>query len=344
MLKLLKNHKIGFTVSLVLLFIVLILLWQLSLVFLPVRSAEKIITIRKGESAASIGKHLEQEKLIRSGLWFRILARVTHSDTYLKPGKFVFGGYTNLMETLSKIRNGKSMTITITIPEGLSAFKTFQVLAKSGIAPAADFDRLSHDSLFVRTITGHPYTSLEGFLYPETYKFSSTVTTDSVLAELVDVYHQKTAALQLPPAQSSAYYQTLILASIVEDEAVMKDEKPVIASVYLNRLAHAMKLESCPTVAYLLEKQGIHRQYLLYKDLKIDSPYNTYFYAGLPPTPICSPSVSSIQAVLQPAKTNYLFFFADMKGRNIFSATYAEHLQKQRQFKQKQKIQGETPS
>ncbi|HNX01445.1 MAG TPA: endolytic transglycosylase MltG [Candidatus Cloacimonadota bacterium] len=320
--------------------IVIVILSQCFLIFVPAHSTETIITIKSGETATGIGHDLAKKHIIRSGFWFKVLSRVTHSDRYLKPGKFVFGGYTNLTQTLAKIRNGKSLTLTITIPEGLSTYKTFQILAHSGIASYLEFEKLNSDSSFVRKLTGHDYGSLEGFLYPETYKFSSTVTPDTVLAELVHEFQRKVQDVPGMNNSKLGFYRTLILASIVENEAVVPKEKPTIASVYLNRLNQHMKLESCPTVGYLLEKRGIHREYLLYKDLDIPSPYNTYYSADLPPTPICSPTVSSIEAVLNPAKTNYLFFFADRKGNNIFSSTYSEHLQKQKQFRQMQKIRG----
>ena len=127
------------------------------------------------------------------------------------------------------------------------------------------------------------------------------------------------------------FYKDLILASIVEQEAVMMDEKPIIAGVYLHRLKKGMKLESCPTVDYTLEREGIHRKRLTFDDLKIESEYNTYRIKGLPPTPICNPSISSLQAIYSPAETEYLYFFADFEGRNVFSKTYAEHMSKQKQ-------------
>ncbi len=314
--------------------------YQVFSILIPAHASETIVTIKSGETATQIGEYLAEKGIIRSAFWFKVLARITHSDRYLKPGKFVFGGYTNLFQTLEKIRSGKSLTLTITIPEGLSTYKTFQILARSGIATFAEFEKLNSDSIFIRTQTGQSYTSLEGFLYPETYKFSSTVTADSVLAEMVEEFKHKTESIfaESTLQSSQSMYQTLILASIVENEAVVQNEKPLIASVYLNRLQKSMKLESCPTVGYLLEKQGIHREYLLYKDLEIPSPYNTYINPGLPPTPICSPTDSSIKAILNPARTSYLFFFADRKGNNIFSNSYAEHLQKQKQFKQLQRI------
>jgi len=321
-----------------LLFIFLFIISQIFVILVPAHSNETIVTIKSGETATQIGNYLEKRGIIRSAFWFKVFARLTHSDRYLKPGKFVFGGYTNLFQTLEKIRNGKSLTLTVTIPEGLSTYKTFQILARSGIAPYSEFEKLNSDSSFVRRLTGHSYASLEGFLYPETYKFSSTVSADTVLVELVREFDRKTESLKSTLQGPGAFYKILTLASIVENEAVIPKEKPIIASVYLNRLKKNMKLESCPTVGYLLEKRGIHREYLLYKDLEIQSPYNTYCYTNLPPTPICSPTVSSIESVLKPARTNYLFFFADRKGNNIFSNTYAEHLQKQRQFKQLQKL------
>lgn len=129
------------------------------------------------------------------------------------------------------------------------------------------------------------------------------------------------------PGTLQDIYEVLILASIVEKEATFDDEKPLIAGVYHNRLRRGMRLQADPTVAYALEQAGIvRRSKIYYRDLQIDSPYNTYRNKGLPPTPICSPSIKSIKAVLNPAETDYLFFFSNNRGRHIFSKTYREHL------------------
>jgi len=124
------------------------------------------------------------------------------------------------------------------------------------------------------------------------------------------------------------------MASIIEKEAHYDDEKPTIASVYLNRIEYNMKLQADPTVAYILEQMGRSRKKLYYKDLTIDAPHNTYIYKGLPPTPICSPSITSISGVLYPKETDYFFFFANPRSRrHIFSQTYSQHLSKQRDLK-----------
>jgi len=304
----------------------------------PVTVPETIISITKGDSADTIAAKLYKDDIIKSPFWFKVFSRLTHSDRYLKPGRFVFGGDTDLLSTLRKIKDGKSLKLTVTIPEGYSQYKTLKRLERSGIASYQEFVALCSNPVFVQKLTGKPGKSLEGFLYPETYQFDSYVKPDSVLAVMVGEFFKKTAALPLPAVQTPEFYQILTLASIVEKEAVMPDEKPTIASVYWNRLRLPKKLESCPTVDYLLEQRDIHRDYLLYSDLTIQSPYNTYIVEGLPPTPICSPTVSTIKATMNPAKTNYLFFFADRKGRNIFSASYEEHLQKQRQFHKMERI------
>ena len=147
---------------------------------------------------------------------------------------------------------------------------------------------------------------------------------------MVEQHFSQTKDLDFSHSKEMDYYQILILASIVEKEAQFDEEKPTIASVYLNRLEVDMKLQADPTISYILEQKGKKRKKIYYKDLKIDSPYNTYLYKGLPPTPICTPSKSAIKAVLEPEETDYFYFFASGGGKHTFSQTYSQHLSRQR--------------
>jgi len=223
----------------------------------------------------------------------------------------------------------------ITIPEGLTAWKTCKLLARKEFGTYQGFLSLCNDSLFAKKLTGFNIPNLEGFLYPETYHFPEKVTEKFILSHIVKEFFNQTAELDFRPNKKLDFYETIILASIVEREAKIEDEKPTIASVYVNRIKYNYKLQADPTVAYVLELQGKHRKKLYYRDLKIDSPYNTYKHLGLPPTPICSPSKSSIAAVLDPADTDFFFFFADGSGRHEFTQTYQQHIFRQNQLKVK---------
>lgn len=318
--------------------IIIILFFILSAAILlvtPVNIQEKVVEIRKGDSALQIAQRLYDRKVIRSKYGFYLYVKLTGSEKLLSYGKYLFYGDLTLSEVVDKLVAGEVVLHKITIPEALTLKKTCRLLARKGFGDYSKFQSLCTDSTFAKKLTGFSIPSLEGFLYPETYHFPEDVTEEYIISHLVRRFFLQTADLDFKPNYSLDYYETIILASIVEKEARVRDEKPVIASVYLNRIENDMKLQADPTVAYVLEQNNKHRKKIYYRDLKIESPYNTYLYKGLPPTPICNPSVSAIQAVLNPDDTDYFFFFANNRGRHIFSQTYSQHLSKQRELKGK---------
>jgi UPF0755 protein len=179
-------------------------------------------------------------------------------------------------------------------------------------------------------------TSLEGFLFPETYRIPKDYDAAQILDLLLGTFGERFTPemVQAAAQKGMSVYQVVTLASIVEREAVVAEERSIIADVYLNRLEQGMYLQSDPTVQYALGYQEESGQWWkipmsLEVDMQVDSPYNTYLYGGLPPGPICSPGLASIQAVLEPADTAYLFFFSKFDGSHAFAETYEEHLQNQ---------------
>lgn len=299
-------------------------------IFLPRASDEKIVNIRPGDNARVIAAKLADSGIIGSKSMFIVLTKLRGADRNLQIGSYIFGGRANLWQTVSRLLEGKSEAITITFPEGLSLYKTLKKIDRSSLMPYDSLRYAATDTSLVRRLTGFQVPSLEGFLYPETYSFSIALSADSILAIQTQEFFKRLQQEGIDPYTTPDFYQKLILASIVEKEAGPASEREVIAGVFINRLQRGMRLQSCPTVDYILEPKGIKREVLSYNDTQLPSPYNTYMHAGLPPTPIANPSVASIKAVLNPAKHAYLYFFADRKGRNIFSRSYEEHLQKQR--------------
>jgi len=298
--------------------------------FSPQQLDNKYFRIHRGESAYRISQRLAAADIIRSRSVFYWLTRLSGKAKYLSYGLYHFDGELNSFSILKKIEQGRVQLRRITIPEGLPLQKTFALLSEENFGDYARFDSLSHDPALIKELTGFELNSLEGFIYPETYFFPEEAAERYILETMVNQYFAQTENLDFSGTNKLDYYQTLILASIVEREAKVSDEKSLIASVYLNRLEIDMKLQADPTVAYCLEKIGKKRKKIYYKDLKIDSPYNTYLYKGLPPTPICSPSQSAIVAVLNPDETDYLYFFASGGGKHTFSQTYSQHLSRQR--------------
>lgn len=295
--------------------------------------SEVVVHIGKGDTAAKIAKELQDKGIIRSAESFRILARLRKADRNLKPGSYVFGGRSSLWDAVSRLEEGSSDYIRITIPEGWSLKRTLMRIDAMGLASYDSLFAKAHDQELVHRLTGMQLKSLEGFLYPETYFFPIYSEPDSILAIMVQEFYKKLTSAQIEPSTQKDFYKTLILASIVEKEAGNDSERELIAAVFKKRLKLGMPLQSCPTVDYILEERNIRRPVLTQSDINIRHPYNTYQNIGLPPGPICSPQLKSIQAALNPKDSPYLYFFADGKGGNIFSESFGEHERKQRQLR-----------
>lgn len=316
--------------------ILIILFFATYAVFLftqPVSIRDVIIEINSGESAFSIAKKLHQNGIIRSRNIFYLYVKLAGIDDQLSFGKYLFYGNMSLISVAKKLRLGKVVQNKITFPEGYTLKRICRKLSNKKFGDYRKFLEICHDSLFILKTTGFDKPSLEGFLYPETYYFPDDVNEEFIIKHLITEFFKQTENLDFKPTPKLDFYDQIVLASIVEREAKIEDEKPLIASVYLNRIEYNHKLQADPTIAYALELKGMTRKKIFYKDLEIDSPYNTYKNYGLPPTPICNPSRSSIEAVLNPATTDYFYFVADKKGRHLFSQTYNQHLNYQYEMK-----------
>lgn len=297
-------------------------------IFSPLSTDEVLLRVDRGDNARVIAARLSEAGLIRSQQLFRLLAKVTGADRKLKAGVYKFGGKINLLQTVKRLQGGHSHSLSITIQEGLSLYAVLHKIAKAGLADYDSLAAVASDPAVIKRLTGMNPPSLEGFLYPETYRIELGMSPEDILRIQTAEFFKRLELAGIKAQADSSFYSRLILASIVESESMFEDERVTVAGVYYNRIEDGMKLEACPTVDYVLEKQGIHREVLSLDDIAIDSPYNTYLYPGLPPTPICNPSLSSIQAAYNPQKHDYFFFQADRKGRNVFSRTFREHLQK----------------
>ncbi len=301
----------------------------------PLQVEKTIVKIPKNASAREISHILYENKLIKSRFLFYMYVRMSGFSRKLSYGKYLFEGHNSMAEVVDVLLSGRVFLTKVIIKEGSSLRESLEQIASSELVEYAVLDSLANDSAFVNRLTGLPVESLEGFVYPETYFFDDNIRADELLGKIVEYFFYITRDLNFLNERGFDFYQTLTLASIVEKESVILEEKPVIASVYLNRLAVGQKLQADPTVVYILEKGGRDVNRVYYKNLKIDSPYNTYIYKGLPPTPICSPTVSSIQAVLTPEVTDYFYFVASRGGYHVFSKTYKEHLQKIKKIRKK---------
>jgi len=298
--------------------------------YLPVGRGENvIITIPPGSSASIISGQLEAQGVVRSGEAFALLARVKGLASQLQAGSYDFSPHATLGEVLDKIVAGDviDQSVRVTIPEGLTLSGMGLLFERRGLFSQAEFlaaaDSIELPYEYLAAVPPGVYRRLEGYLFPDTYSFPLAVRPEQVISIMAARFNDLVPPLYAasPLNERFTLHQIVTLASIVEKEAVKAAERPIIAGVFLNRLQRNMRLESCATIQFLL---GTPRT-LLYADLEIVSPYNTYRHLGLPPGPIANSGLASIVAALNPATTPYLFFVARRDGSHIFSPTYEQH-------------------
>jgi UPF0755 protein len=295
------------------------------------------VTIPPGATLRAISESLAVHQILEHPRWFRFVARVRRSDRSAQAGIYELRHGERATTLLRILTEGRGKLVRFTVPEG-QGLRAVAALAEEQLGiPADSFLAVTRDTARLRA-AGAEGATYEGWLHPETYLVPLTV----VPEDLADLMVRQTVALWTPEREvrrdsmQFTRLQVLTLASIVEGEALVDDERAVIAGVYLNRLRLRMALQADPTVQYAIELATGERKPRLYtKDYKFRSPYNTYLSPGLPPGPINSPGTASIDAVLNPASVPYLFFVAGPDRRHVFSRTYREHLIAIRQVRAK---------
>jgi len=295
--------------------------------FLAAREIDErvLVEIPDGASVRRIATILEEAGLVRDPGKFVIATRILGQTQSLQAGTYEFGPKYSELELILALKYGVVAGRHMTIPEGYRASQIAALLDGALNIDPAEFMALVHDpTLMAELNVSAP--SLEGYLYPETYRFRLGTTAREAIVEMVYEGRRVFDGPRRARADSMgmSVLEVLTLASIVEAEAMMDRERPHIAAVYHNRLQHGWRLEADPTVRYAL---GNYRRKLYYTDLDVDSPYNTYRNTGLPPGPICSPGIASIDAVLYPRPdTPHFFFVANGDGTHSFSETFEEHI------------------
>jgi len=287
----------------------------------------RVVLVQRGQTLRDVANELERVGLVHGTLGFQVLARLMRLDRSIKAGQYSFRLGTTIPGLLRAFARGMSGLNLVTIPEGLTLREVVDRLSVHLGVPAAAFDSLARDRAFLDSLgIGAP--TLEGYLAPDSYEFLPGTSPEVAFRNMA----RRTEALLLDQTAgrdslplSLSLHQILTLASIVESEAQVADERPRIARVYLNRLARGMKLQADPTVAYANGISPRSRVYL--RQLHVDSPYNTYLHVGLPPGPICNPGRASIEAAINPsAESSELYFVAAGQGRHLFADTYDQHL------------------
>src|SRR5712691_3214688 len=297
--------------------------WQVLVPAPAVLEGSRRVDIPANEGLLEIARRLEEAEVIRNRMAFVALAALRGNARHLQAGEYDIPRDASALRVLQLLESGRVVHHPVLLPEGGSVFELARILESERLAAAADVIRLAHDRAFLRTLNIEA-SSLEGYLFPDTYLFVRGLTTEEILARMVQRLRAKITPEMLDRARARGLdlHGLLTLASIVEREAVVRGEMPLIAAVFWNRLRLDMPLQADPTVQYALGKD---RQALTRADLLADDPYNTYRRPGLPPGPIASPGLAAIEAALRPAAVRYLYFVARDDRRHHFSTTVAEH-------------------
>jgi UPF0755 protein len=288
-------------------------------------AGETFVDIPSGTSAIVMGRQLEAAGIIRSQYVFYLLRRLERGT--LRAGTYRFDHPAPLTEVYKRIAQGDVYTISLTVPEGANIFDIAARAEQAHLGTREDFLDAAKGPSLVRdllTDLDPQAVSLEGYLFPATYRFAPTARAQQILATMV----QRFRAVAAQQGLNRNLHQVVTIASLVERETAVDSERPLVASVFENRLNKRMPLMTDPAVIYGLERQGIWRGTIYASDLKRDTPYNTYLHAGLPPGPIDNPGIPSLRAAMHPAESNYLYFVAagsDPQGHSLFSETLEGH-------------------
>ena len=294
---------------------------------------EVFFTVESGATGSRIGRALEDEGIIEDERLFVASLRLRGETGNLQAGEYRFAEPLSTLDVVERLVEGDIYTFAVTVPEGLTVSETAEHLAAKGLGEAAALEEVFQDVTLIADID-RDATDLEGYLFPTTYQFTRNPSPREVartmVAQFAEIFdgdkRSKSEALGLTPRE------VVTLASVIEKETGAAEERPLISSVVWNRLERGMPLAMDSTIIFALKREGRYDGNLRRVDLEMESPYNTYRVAGLPPGPIASPGEASIDAVLEPAETRYLYFVSKNDGSHHFSTTYREHANAVRKY------------
>ena len=293
------------------------------------KEGAQIVHVKVGMTTADIADMLHEKQLVKNPKAFKFEARFKGLANKLQAGMYKIEGGMSNGAIVNEFANGRIELIDFIVPEGFNVVKTGRKLESLGLGSAEKFIELAKNYApydYMKTDNPHVIFKSEGFLYPATYKVPYGASEEEYLRILVRHFNEvmeKNGVLEAVKKRDLNMRDVVNMAAMVEMEAVYAEEQPRIAGVFLKRVEIGMPIQSDTTIQYIL---GAQKETITFKDTEIDNPYNTYQNYGLPPGPIGSPSLSAIQAVLEPEQTDYLYFVAQNDGHHRFSRTYAEHL------------------
>jgi len=300
-------------------------------------TSETFVTIPPGSSATAIARKLEAAGIVRTRYAFDLVRAWHHGK--LQAGTYRFDHPLPVDEVYAQIAHGGVFTLTLTVPEGANMFDIAARVEQAGLANRHDFLVAAQTQIELIADLDPAASSLEGYLFPDTYRLPPTITASEIAAAMVKRFRQAAAQLGL----DQNVHQVVTIASLVERETAVDSERPLVASVFENRLAKQMPLKTDPAVIYGLELGGRWRGAIYASDLTRDTPYNTYLRTGLPPGPVANPGMASLRAAMDPAQTNYLYFVAagvNAQGHSRFSSTLDEHNRNVAEYRAAQKKAG----
>jgi UPF0755 protein len=288
-----------------------------------VQAGPRVVEIPPHQGLTGVAGRLDEAGVIRSPLGFMLLALTRGTARGLKAGEYEIPQGSNTLAVLSLLEGGRVRQHPVLFREGGTLTELARILETERLTRSDDVHRVARDPVFLKTLDIQAET-LEGYLYPDTYQFVKGMTTEEILARMVARMRDQISPELLERARAREFtvHQVLTLASIIEKEAVIRGEMPLISAVFWNRLKIDMPLQADPTVQFAVGKDG---KALTRADLQVESPYNTYRRQGLPPGPIGAPSRAAIEAAVKPAAVNYLYFVSVDDRRHHFSANLAEH-------------------
>lgn len=293
--------------------------WMIFVPFGPTQ--ETFVELAPGSSTVRMGQELESRGIVRSQFAFDLVRWWKRGR--LRAGEYRFDHPASVLEVYARIARGDVFTISVTIPEGASIFEIAARLEQAGFGPRQNFlDVQAREASLVADLDPRAR-SLEGYLFPDTYHLARKATMEQIAATMVRRFRVVAGQLGL----KGNVHQVVTMASLVERETAVDAERPLVASVFFNRLAKNMPLMTDPSIIYGLELRNQWRGAIYQSDLKLDTPYNTYLHSGLPPGPVANPGARSLRAAMQPATTDYFYFVAagaNPQGRSLFARTLDE--------------------
>lgn len=304
------------------------------------------VEIRKGMSTGAIMKKLQSAGVLRDDFVPLIYLKTIKRGASLKAGVYEFRGAASPVDVLEKIIRGEVLLKSVTIREGLDRFAVAALMVEAGFGTLAEWEKATSDPDLIHDLDPDAE-SLEGYLFPDTYRLTPRTPVRGVVQTMVANFRRHFGEELAFIQNGLSVHQTVTLASIVETEAQLDKERPMIASVYLNRHKKGMMLQADPTVIYALKLAHRWNGNITRADLQTDSPYNTYAKRGFPPGPIANPGIASLRAASSPADTPYLYFVSKNDGSHVFASTLAEHNQNvavhQKQYWRQRRQNGATP-